>query len=92
MAVHSLHNGGSTYIAWIYVQLCLEFVFWKQFNTRTFRQLCLIGYLPIDGLSYTAKNYELQQLVENRIEQCCAVHIVQCCRQYCSALLNLIVG
>ena len=34
---------------------------------------------------YTAKNYELQQVVENRIEQCCAAHIVQCCRQYCSA-------
>ena len=41
---------------------------------------------------YTAKNYELQQVVENRIEQFCAAHIVQCCQQYCSALLHLIAG
>ena len=26
------------------------------------------------------------QVVENRIKQCCAAHIVQCCQQYCSAL------
>ena len=26
---------------------------------------------------------------ENRIEQCFAAHIVQCCQQYCSALLYL---
>ena len=25
---------------------------------------------------YTAKNYELQQVVENRIERCCVAHIV----------------
>ena len=27
----------------------------------------------------------------NRIEQCFAVHIFQCCQQYCSALLSLFV-
>ena len=44
------------------------------------------------SFAYTAKNYELQQVVENRIEQCCAAHIVQCCQQYCSALLHLTAG
>ena len=34
---------------------------------------------------------EKSQVVENRIEQCCA-HIVQCCQQYCSALLHPIAG
>ena len=30
--------------------------------------------------------------VENSIEQCFTTHIVQCCQQYCSALLHLIVA
>ena len=53
---------------------------------------CLLMKLTADQYYYTAKNYELQQVVENRIEQCCAAHIVQCCQQYCSALLHLIAG
>ena len=32
------------------------------------------------------------RVVENRIEQCCAARIVQCCQQYCSALLHPIAG
>ena len=32
--------------------------------------------------NYTRKNYELLKVVENRIEQCCAAHIVQYCQQY----------
>ena len=32
------------------------------------------------------------RVVENRIEQCLAAHIVQCCQQYCSALLHPIAG
>ena len=43
--------------------------------------------IQISGLScsyvsvaiYTAKNHELLK-VQNRIEQCCAAHIVQCCQ------------
>ena len=31
---------------------------------------------------YTAKNHELLKVVENRIEQCCAAHIVEFCQQY----------
>ena len=33
-------------------------------------------------VSYTRKNYELLKVVENRIDECCAAHIVQCCQQY----------
>ena len=32
------------------------------------------------------------RVVENRMEQCCAAHIVQCCQQYCPALLHPIAG
>ncbi len=39
---------------------------------------------------YTAKKTNLFRLDENRIEQCFTAHIVQCCQQYCSALLHLI--
>ena len=31
-------------------------------------------------------------VIENKIEQCCAAHIIQCCQQYCSALLHPIAG
>ena len=31
---------------------------------------------------YMAKNYELQQDVENRMEQCCWGNIVPGCQQY----------
>ena len=44
-----------------------------------------IETIQINGLScsyvivaiYTPKNHELLKVVENRIEQCCAAHIVQ---------------
>ena len=36
---------------------------------------------PKFRFTYTRKNYELLKVVENRIEQCCAAHIVQCCQQ-----------
>ena len=32
------------------------------------------------------------RVVENRIEQYCAAHIVQCCQQYCLALLHPLAG
>ncbi len=38
------------------------------------------------------KNYHLFKVVENRMQQCCAAHIVHSCQQYCSALLHLIAG
>ena len=38
---------------------------------------------------YMAKNYHLFKVVENRMQQCCAAHIVHSCQQYCSALLSL---
>ena len=38
------------------------------------------------------KNYHLFQVDENSLEQCCAANIVQCCQQYCSALLHMIQG
>ncbi len=41
---------------------------------------------------YTAKNYDLFKVVENRMQQCCAAHIVHSCQQYCSALLHLTAG
>ena len=37
------------------------------------------------------KTHNLFRVDENSLEQCCAAHIVQCCQQYCSALLHLIV-
>ena len=42
--------------------------------------------------SHTAKNYHLLKVVENRMQQCCAAHIVHSCQQYCPALLHLIAG
>ena len=38
------------------------------------------------------KTHNLFTVDENSLEQCCAAHIVQCCQQYCSALLHLIAG
>ena len=38
------------------------------------------------------KTPNLFRIDETNLEQCCAAHIVQCCQQYCSALLHLIVG
>ena len=38
------------------------------------------------------KTHNLFGAFEKSIEQCFAAHIVQCCQQYCSALLHLIVG
>ena len=32
---------------------------------------------------YTAKNYDLFKVVENRMQQCCAAYIVHSCQQYC---------
>ena len=34
------------------------------------------------------KRHNLFRVDENSLEQCCAAHIVQCCQQYCSALLS----
>ena len=42
--------------------------------------------------TYTPKNYDLFKVVENRMQQCCAAHIVHSCQQCCSALLSLIAG
>ena len=39
--------------------------------------------------TYTAKDYHLFKVVENRMQQCCAAHIVHSCQQHCSALLSL---
>ena len=39
---------------------------------------------------YMAKNYHLFKVVENRMQQCCAV--VHSSQKYCSALLHLIAG
>ncbi len=35
------------------------------------------------------KNYHLFKVVENRMPECCATHIVHSCQQHCSALLSL---
>ena len=45
-----------------------------------------IAQVKCFNLMYMAKN--AQPVDENSLEQCCA-HIVQCCQQYCSALLSL---
>ena len=39
--------------------------------------------------AYTPKNYHLFKVVENRMQQRCAAHIVHSCQQYCSALFSL---
>ena len=41
---------------------------------------------------YTPKNYHLFKVVENRMQECCAAHIVHGCQQYCSAFFSLIAG
>ena len=38
------------------------------------------------------KLHNLFGAVENSIEQYFGANIVQCCQQYCSALLDLIIG
>ena len=38
------------------------------------------------------KTHNLFRVDENSLEQCCAAHIVQCCQQFCSALLHLTAG
>ena len=47
-------------------------------------------------VTYTPKNYHLFKVDKNRMQQCCAAHIVHSCQQYClwycSALLRLIAG
>ena len=49
----------------------------------------MIGFSWKWGNVYTAKNSHLFKVVENRMQQCCAAHIVHSCQQYCSALLSL---
>ena len=51
--------------------------------------LYLIYYGSPNCFVYTPKNYHLFKVVENRMQQCCAAHIVHSCQQYCSALLSL---
>ena len=51
-------------------------------------EVCLLGEKPSTRL----KKYHLFKVVENRMQQCCAAHIVRSCQQYCSALLHLIAG
>ena len=48
-----------------------------------------IGYLKVKRFGHVVtvllcarKNYQLLKFVKNRIEQCCADNIVQCCQQY----------
>ena len=36
------------------------------------------------------KTHNLFRVDENNLEQCCAAYNVQCCQQYCLALLRLI--
>ena len=45
-------------------------------------------------IRYTSKiaYSNLFRAIENSIEQCFATNIVQCCQQYCSALLHLVAG
>ena len=58
-----------------------------------FEESCgLSKVYPACDVTYTAKNYDLFKVVENRMQQCCAAHIVHSCQQYCSALLSLITG
>ena len=49
--------------------------------------------LDSDYFNYTAKNEQpVLRPDENSNEQCFVAYIVQCCEQYCSALLHLIAG
>ena len=44
------------------------------------------------GLWNSGLHGQKSEAVENRMQQRCWDNIVQCCQQYCSALLHLIVG
>ena len=50
-------------------------------------QLELIAHLS-ERWSTCVKAHNLFRVDKNSLEQCCAAHIVQCCQQYCSALLH----
>ncbi len=57
------------------------------FSGRLHQVLCLLILSTPHG-----KKLSLVQgfkVVENRMQQCCAAHIVHSCQQYCSALLSL---
>ena len=43
-------------------------------------------------LTYGSIHGQKSEAVENRMQQCCWGNFVQCCQQYCSALLHLIAG
>ena len=45
--------------------------------------------LPLFGYYTQRKTHNLFRVDENSIEQCCAAHVVQCCQQYCLALMSL---
>ena len=49
----------------------------------TMAEIGFVNYSVIIAISafHTSKNYELLKVVENRIKQCCAAHIVKCCQQ-----------
>ena len=61
-----------------------------QHNIATTLLTTLIKLFIFCACIYTRpKTHRLFRVDENSIEQCCAAHIVQCCQQYCSALLSL---
>jgi hypothetical protein len=52
-------------------------------------QLCDFGD---EDVVCMLKNSDLFQVDENRIKQCCPVHLAHSCRQYCLPLLHLSAG
>ena len=58
-------------------------LFWYGSNNKTFSRT--LGYKQ-------QKMNDLFRVYENRLEQCFDGKIVQCCQQYCSALLYPIAG
>ena len=61
---------------------------WSQVDPY-FQPTYVKKFKPVLVQNNTTKNYHLFKVVENRMQQCCAAHIVHSCQQYFSALLSL---
>ena len=66
----------------------LEDKYWRT-NDTSHPPSCFILSFTLMTSHTQQKTHNLFRVDENSREQCCAAHIVQCCQQYCSALLSL---
>ena len=80
MVAKAVFDMMSYVVAIVYIfQLRLSFQ--MHMSAHGIMKYFLFHKLPLAPIFYTRKNYELLKVDENSIKQCCAAHIVQCCRE-----------